>query len=284
MPNLNDIRDEYAELGTFKTIASAFAESSVVKLKNLRVGFDQNRSFYDEISHVYHLVKFNANKRKIPVPGTAVIAGNKIKTILIAVTSNLRFYGSLNADIMNKFIKESGKKGADVDLMVIGSTGNDYLKGTSFQKKYESMTFKADNPDEEEIQQFIERTKDYQSILLLYPKFFSLMSVMVGIVDITHTAVMQQHDITEDLECLFEPELFKILEFFERQVRHVLFLRVLLETELARTAARLIAMTGAEERSDALMREKRSEIIKISHSIINTQLLETFAGMKLWKR
>ena len=282
MPNLNDLKDEFAELGTFKTIASAFAESSVVKLKNLRVGFDQNRSFYDEISHVYHLVKYNANKKKANLIKTTQTEGGKNKAVLIAVTSNLRFYGSLNADIMIKFMKESERK--DVDLMVIGSTGNDYLKGSTFGKKYQTMTFKSDNPDQNEIQEFIEKTKMYQSIILLYPKFFSLMSVMVGMVDITHTAVLQKHDVTEDLECLFEPELYKILDFFERQVRHVLFLRVLLETELARTAARLIAMTGAEERSDALLREKRSEIIKISHSIINTELLETFAGMRLWKK
>lgn len=281
MPNLNDLREEYTELSTFKTIASAFAESSVVKLKNLRVGFEQNRSFYDEISHVYHLVKFNANKRGIH-PKSEMTATNKNKTILVAVTSNLRFYGSLNADIMIKFMKES--RGKEMDLMVLGSTGTEFLKGNGFEKSYNSMVFKADNPDENEIQQFIEKTKGYQSVLLLYPKFFSLMSIMVGMVDITHTTVLKQHDITEDLECLFEPELDKILEFFERQVRHVLFLRVLLETELARTAARLIAMTGAEERSDSLIREKRIEIIKISNSIINSQLLETFAGMRLWRR
>jgi hypothetical protein len=34
MPNLIDLKEDFTELSTFKTIAQAFAESSVVKLKN----------------------------------------------------------------------------------------------------------------------------------------------------------------------------------------------------------------------------------------------------------
>jgi hypothetical protein len=43
-------------------------------------------------------------------------------------------------------------------------------------------------------------------------------------------------------------------------------------------------MTSAEERTEDLLHEKRGEMIKLQRSIANVELLETFAGMKKWKK
>jgi hypothetical protein len=43
-------------------------------------------------------------------------------------------------------------------------------------------------------------------------------------------------------------------------------------------------MSGAEERSTALIKQKQSELRKIQASIANIKLLETFAGMGKWKK
>jgi len=75
-----------------------------------------------------------------------------------------------------------------------------------------------------------------------------------------------------------------MVEFFERQVRSLLFLRVLLETDLSRTAARLISMSSAEERANEMMKEKKSQLRKVMTSFINRRLLETFAGMSKWNK
>ena len=84
----------------------------------------------------------------------------------------------------------------------------------------------------------------------------------------------------EEINILFEPEYSEILGFFQTQVRSLLFLRVMLETDLARTAARLITMSGAEERASDVIKQKRSQLRKMQASIINTKLLETFNAMK----
>ena len=81
---------------------------------------------------------------------------------------------------------------------------------------------------------------------------------------------------------LFEPELPKILEFFNRQVRRLLFIRIMLETDLSLTAARLLSMSAAEERSSDLIKEKQSEIRKTLSSFINAKLLETFSSIRSW--
>jgi F0F1-type ATP synthase gamma subunit len=58
----------------------------------------------------------------------------------------------------------------------------------------------------------------------------------------------------------------------------------MLEADLSRTAARLITMSSAEERSTALIKSKKTELHKIQASIANAKLLETFSGMSKWEK
>jgi F0F1-type ATP synthase gamma subunit len=106
----------------------------------------------------------------------------------------------------------------------------------------------------------------------------------VGMIDITQVQEMDGQ-VTQEAETyiLFEPEVDKILGFFERQIRGVLFKRVVLESDLSRTAARMVSMNEASERAQEMIREKHSEYLKVMRSFINRQLLDTFSGMSLWK-
>jgi F0F1-type ATP synthase gamma subunit len=120
----------------------------------------------------------------------------------------------------------------------------------------------------------------YDRVIVYFPKFESLVRQDVGVTDITQTLDTGKTVPEDELSILFEPDLSMILEFFRMQVRSLLFLRVLLEADLARTAARLITMSGAEERSTEMMKIKRRELRKLQTSIVNAKLLETFSAMK----
>ena len=112
----------------------------------------------------------------------------------------------------------------------------------------------------------MESIREYGKISVYYPKFVSLLTQTVGVIDITQTAAVEEKDLEEEIHILFEPELKMMLEFFETQVRTLLFLRVMLETNLSRTAARLISMSAAEERADEMIRDKKSQLRKAKTS------------------
>lgn len=276
MPVIAEIKEQLLELSTFKDISTAFTEASAAKIKKIRQQFEVNKNFYEEISYVYHLVLINAKKQqqkpKIAVPAP--------KIICVALTSNMRFYGVINIDIIKLFLLESEK--LQSDRMVIGSTGTEYMKATRFDRPYQTMTFNKDNPDSSEINSFLESVKTYDKVYLFYPKFESLLFQSVGTTDITLTEVSKKVAPEDELHIIFEPELSKILAFFQSQVRMLLFQRVMLETDLARTSARLLTMSAAEERTDTLIKEQKTNLRKMVRSFVNAQLLETFAGMKKW--
>jgi ATP synthase F1 gamma subunit len=278
MATMNDLKLELDDATTLSLISSAFTEASAARVQKIKGQFETNRQFYDEISHVYHLVRVSAKGDMLAKTKKSA----EPKMLSIAVTSNQRFYGKLNVNIMRGFIGAIERE--QTDVLVLGTTGADFMRSNSYSKPYEHMIFAHDNPTTEETKSFLDKIMPYDTVMMYYPKFMSLVTQTVGTVDITQAVSATDKTLEEEIHILFEPEFSKILEFFQRQVRNLLFLHVMLEADLSRTAARLITMSGAEERSKELIKTKKSEVRKIQASINNAKLLETFSGMSKWKK
>ena len=279
MATVADLKLEIEDAVTLKLISSAFTEASAARVQKIKHQFETNRQFYDEISHVYHLVRVSG---KTPSVGDKKQKIKQEKTLSVAVTSNQRFYGNLNVNIMHGFVDAIER--AQTDVLVIGGTGRDFMRSSGWAKPYEQMTFLHDAPSKEETQQFLDKIMPYDTVMVYYPKFVSLVTQSVGIIDITQAVSTTQKTPEDEIHILFEPEFDKILAFFQRQVRNLLFAHVMLEADLSRTAARLITMSSAEERSNELIKKKKSEFRKIQMSLANAKLLETFSGMGKWKK
>jgi len=284
MPTITEVREELDDSVTLQFVSSAFTEAAAARVQKIKEEFERNRQFFDDMTHLYHLVRISGKKvlpgkkgilgRAGPVEGTEETG----KMLSVAVTSNQRFYGNINTNIMETYMRDTGAQ--QTDRLIIGSTGSDLLRSITYAHPFDRLIFAKDRPTADETQGFLNRIKPYRSVIIYYPKFVSLVSQTVGKLDICQAGKANETIPKEEINILFEPEYSQILEFFQLQVRSLLFLRVLLETDLARTAARLITMSGAEERAREIIKQKRSQLRKMQASIINIKLLETFNAMK----
>lgn len=279
MSALDDLKDEYTDLQTLQMIASSFTEAAASRIKGIREKFEKNQHFYIELSHVYHLVKLVAIKKGLVPDGPP-----DAKLIHVAYTSNQHFYGNIHRRIMESVIGQRKQLGGD--LFVIGTTGREFLQVAGKLEGIELIHFEKDVPTKAEQEALMTKLLPYTTILVYYPHFISLMRQEVGVIDIAQVLDMGSDIKTEeqDTYILFEPEVDKILTFFEKQIRAILFARVLLEADLSRTAARMVSMNEASERAQELMLEKHNELLKVMRSLINRQLLDTFSGRSLWKK
>jgi ATP synthase F1 gamma subunit len=284
MPTITEVREELDDTVTLQFVSSAFTEAAAARVQKIKEEFERNRQFFDEITRLYHLVRVSGKKAppvRKGILGRAHQAEGKEesgKTLSVAVTSNQRFYGNINTNIMETYMRET--EAQQTDRFVIGTTGFDLLRSISYAHPFEKLIFAKDLPTEEETRGFLDHIKPYRSVILYFPKFVSLVSQTVGKLDICQAGKADDATPKGEVNILFEPEYSEILEFFQTQVRSLLFLRVLLETDLARTAARLITMSGAEERARDIIKQKKSQLRKMQSSIINIKLLETFNAMK----
>lgn len=263
--------DKLLEEGnSLKQIAQAYSEIANQKLKKIRSEVERNRLFFDEISKVYALVRAIANKKGITVTKPR-------KRVCVIQTSNFHFYGNINSSLIDFFIEQTGK--LEADRVVIGKTGIEYFQSNNIFPNYTPMVFKNDQPVANELNAFIEVVKGYTQILIFYSRLKSLLVQIPSVTDITETSQNISLEKETISSFIFEPEIAKILEFFDNQVLILLMEQAFLESEVARTASRFISMDQAETEANKYI--KHYELLRgySVRNMENNQLLESIASI-----
>jgi F0F1-type ATP synthase gamma subunit len=276
MSVIDTLRMELSDLKALQTVTGAYSDISALKIAELRRAFEQNSIFYEQISQLYHSVRISAVMKKY-IKEKQDVASFRPKTLRVALTSNHRFYGSINHDIMERFISESSS--IHEDRMVVGLTGKEYTQARTSLAPAGILIFQHDTPPKVEVEAFLAQTAVYERIYIYYPRFINMLSQTVDRIDIAYFPKEIRQDY-QHIDYIFEPELPKILEFFQQHIRTLLFNRVLLETQLARTAVRLLTMDTAERKSRERIGSTGTRMRKAQQSLINRRLLETFVVVR----
>lgn len=290
MPTIRELKDTIEEGRALEALTQSYSEISAAKLKRIRRGIEQNRVFYNEIASLYFTIKQVAETRKrlqtqnvvdlLSHPGRAQFIPQKEikKTLTILLTSNYRFYGILENNLIRFYVQNSNR--ASTDHLVVGKTGAAYLKEIKTPFPFDTIVFEKDIPTETELSELVKKTRGYDRILVFHSQFRTVLYQAPFIRDITqaeYEAAMPKHVI----DYIFEPEIDKILAFFDTQISGLMLEQTFLESELARTAARLISMDTAETNAQNFIAEQELLIAQEKRSRYNTELLETIASSLL---
>lgn len=266
------------QAGTLKEISQAYTEIASSKLKRIRNAVVKNRYFLDDLAKVYVVVKQVANQRHI------LLKSKYQKPISLLITSNYHFYGNVNNELIKYFTQQMIKQ--PTDQIIIGKTALEWLKGSNYSLPYESYILKSDYPSIEELTALVTKLKDYAQVLIYYSELKTVMVQQPTFKDITQTAslhmqVEQQKQQEQDFEKLFifEPEIEKILDFFNNQVTNLLLQQTFLESELSRTASRLISMDQAQTNADKYISEQKRLLATAKRSQVNEKLIETYTAL-----
>lgn len=264
---------------SLKSIAQAYSEIANLKIKRLRSEVERNRVFFDEILKVYGLIKILALKKKI-----AVIKPKRLLCILL--TSNYRFYGNINSSLIGYFT-EATRGLKNIDRVILGKEGINYFKATKILPDYKEIILKSDMPTNEELINLASLSADYNQVLVFHTKLKSLLMQKATFTDVTAVSSYPKSSFEknsgfgekEAIRFIFEPELSKILAFFNNQILTLLLEQTFLESELSRTASRFISMDEAETNADKLINEFQILKAYTERNKINNTILENFAGM-----
>lgn len=275
MSTVKQINSALEDSESLKMVAQSYTEISALKLEKIRAGIEKNRSFFQEITEVYHVVNIEAAKRKIQIMP-------KKGTVSILITSNHHFYGGLERDLVKFFISNTIK--FTTDKIVIGSTAQEFLRSFNYAQNFQQVILKNDLPTAEEIRSLVSKIINYEQIMIYYSRMQSVLTQEPHVVDL----VQKPHEYylkikAPKINYIFEPELEIILKFFENQVILLLIEQTFLESELARAAARLTSMDQAQLAADEIIIKQKRELALAHRSINNIHLLENVATMKAYR-
>lgn len=276
---IKEIVEKIDEGESLKAIAQAYSEIANLKIKRIRREVERNRVFLEEIAKIYGTVKAFALQKKV------AIAKPK-KRLCILLTSNYRFYGNINASLVNYFLG-STRELTDVDKIVLGKGGNDYFRTTKLLPNYKEVMLRSDMPTPLELETLVDISKDYNQVLVFHAKLKSLIVQSATFTDITAVSLYVREFHIQSLNAkkndnlmhyIFEPELPKILNFFDTQVLTLLLEQTFLESELSRTASRFISMDQAESESIKFIKDCQTLKAYAKRNIENNVILENFAS------
>lgn len=249
-----------------KMVAQAFTEISSIKLQKIRHRIERNRVFFEEISELFGAVQRLANKQGI-VPK---LGKNGIAALIL--TSNSKFYGGLESRVLQFYSANIEKMQAD--QILVGRSASDFFKKNS-------IILKEDLPTELELQNLTNVIKNYNQVLVFYPRFKSVLVQTPFAIDLTKSNIAPSKI---NLDYILEPEIEQMWQFFDSQILKLLLEQTFLEAELSRTAARLTSMDQAQEMADNAIVDLKRALAVVKRSINNNQILETESAMYKFRR
>ena len=298
MSRLNEYKQLLDEYDAAELTAGALEDIAALRMQAIRSGFEKNRTFFEGIGALYATLRSVATKE-----GGEKKLGKGKRHLYVAITSNKRFYGNLMREVIAA-LSRALASAPETSALIIGRIGWQYFEQTNALKKARQFILVDDTPTRKEFEELMLHLDGFDRVFVLYPQFINPFRQDVGITDITQSPgerITQQESATQTPKgvgvgappagapegvgtYIFEPEVDAILAFFDAQVKRVLFQGVLLEAELARTAARFLRMEEAQEHAHDLVVATRSRVRREMSAVSNTELLETFAGFTKWKQ
>jgi F-type H+-transporting ATPase subunit gamma len=277
MSKLTALNQELTDIGYLKIVTQALGEIAALRLKMIKEEIQHSSGYYDDVAHVFSSVKQIAQRRKALYKDNTQLFNrlNKNgKTISVLITSNAGLQGGIDNYLTRVFMHQTEKYQSD--RLVIGSTGANLLSSSGYRLPFNKLKFQKDSPSHDELMQLVQLINPYEKILIYYTKFESLIRQSAQIRDLT--AISETTDPNKPIDYILEPELDRILDFFENQILGLLIQSIFLQEELARLAARMLAMNKAEDNADDLLKDTRRSLIKAKRQIMNNQMLETLAA------
>lgn len=273
MFNLNEIEKDLREVQSLELLAQVFTDIAHARLLRVRAGIEKNRIFAGELARVLHVVRVTAEERGLSAQRRKKISAS------VVITSNKRlYYGGLDTKVVNYYMAHTAYTGY-VDRYVIGTVGSDILRGENYPFQYEQIRFAKDLPDLGEIASLADKLKDYQKVFVYYPRFETVLSQQPSFVDMTGL-VSATAAGEVDRYYIFEPEIGKILDFFEQQVMTILLEQAFLESELARIGSQLMTMDEASGNAAKIIKQESQLLAAAKRSQASMNVLEMVAGLR----
>lgn len=271
MSVIKKTKEELEDIASIRTLSGVMRDLSVTRVQRLRTDFQKNLEFYKEIEILFSQVQNLVNEYYSSIAAEMYSR----PSANVAITSNHRFYGSLNQDVMKLFLKKWNEA---EDHIVVGRTGEGFMKTTEHHHKCRYIFFEDDNPTRWEMQKIVSLAKGYSRAVVFFPQYKTPFYQTPSTADIVRL-VEKESDFKDDLsQFIFEPDLPLIHDFFSTQVQYVLIQRIMLETDLSRTAMRLVRMDTAESSAGEMYLEKKRHLRSDIQKQLDVHLAESLSG------
>ena len=276
MPILKKIKEDLKAVSNIETITRTYQEIANLRMNEIRQKVLNNREFIEELSQVYTLAK---KAYLVLLKKEKPFIKPKRERVVVFLSGNERFYGTLFSDIWRELLNYLAKNKAD--LAVVGRMGKYLAERSGFGHKMFYFELNDDKPEKNRLREIIDFIKNYEEIIIFHGRFQTILSQKVVQSNISGGVTLKE-ELEEVKSYLFEPSPEAVLEFFETELLSAFFNQTILEHRLSKYTTRMVAMYQATENAKKRERKLKIEQKKIERQLLNRKQIELFSGSQLW--
>ncbi len=282
MANLKDIARRIKSVKGTQQITKAMKMVAAAKLRRSQDRILASRPYSDEIKKV--VANLAARSGDIYHPLLNKVSQDK-PLLLVVVTGDKGLCGSFNSNIVRKSQKIISES-RSVDLFLVGKKGYDFFKNKDFKivKYYDSVFKNVRYEDAQDIGWFLidSYSKErYRGVTVVYNRFKSLIAQEVIVEELLPVNPTSIGSVTKtSLEYEYEPSASALL----RKVlyKYVIFqiYRILLDSQAAEHAARMVAMDAATKNAGEMIDKLTLLYNRVRQASITKEILEVVSGAR----
>jgi ATP synthase F1 gamma subunit len=276
MPSIRQLNQDLAVTQSLLLITESLGEVAAIKFKSTHSRIEHNTAYFQEVAQVYQAIEMIAAHQRLKRKNKTA-EPNHDRTVSILVTSNYQFYGDLDNQLTHYFVVNTSKY--PTDRIVIGKTGQEVLEVMKYAQKYDRALFHSDAPKQTELAELVSKIRSYGKVLVYHSKFVTVLDQDVSISQLG-AETGKAKNVASNIDYILEPELGKMLDFFENQIMASRLDALFLQAQLARTAARMIGMDQAQMNAEKQISKGKGTISKEKKKIQNRRILETYTELK----
>jgi len=292
MLNKRKLEQEIDLVKSLRMISQAYEEISVMKMQKIRNSVVNTRQFMEKLAEVFgdvrtsyaQQIRIMIRKKKIKDISQFTTFNKNGKTVSVLLSANTKLYGDIISRTYRLFEEAIAKE--KTDIIIIGRLGKELFDRTHAGWNYDYFEVPDMDFTVEDLKPVIAKIANYEKVMVYYGKFENIVTQNPVSMNITGTQNLEnliKEGAGDRLQFLFEPQLEKILSFFETQLFSSFFKQTACEGQLARFASRITAMEEALQNIDGRLKSLNQEGRRLRRYLENRKQLGTVAGFALWK-
>ena len=284
MPSLKDIKKRISSVKNTQQITKAMKMVAAAKLRRAQEAAVAARPYAQKLQKVVAHLAMREGTEEHPF----LRARGKERALVLLLTADRGLCGGFNANPSKeaeRFIRRNEEGYANIDLMIIGRKGRDFLKnriGDKITKVYEDITgtmnFKTAQLIAEEIVSMYEEDT-YDAVYLVYNAF---QSAVVQNVTVEQMLPIQAEEVdktaADSVDYIYEPNRAEVLEQILPKMVEVQLFRALLESYASEQGARMSAMDSASRNASEMIDKLTLQYNRARQAAITKELMEIISG------
>ena len=279
------VGEETGQLLNLKDMVRAYGELASIRMKKTRESVLYNRKFLGQLYEVFEEVRASyfaqvarlVRKRRTDGGDGITFLAHNGRNVAVFFSANSRLYGDLLGEVFELFLRDVR---AGSEATVVGKAGLSMFRAV---EKGRPVTY-FDAPDlgvdEVVLSQLARHLVQYEEVRVFYGKYENEGFPKASGLKLSSKIVERQHEEPETVKFIFEPTLLDILKFFEKEIFGSLLEQSVKESQLAKSASRLIAMNQAEIRINQGLEALMARKLELKHRSSDRKQLGALIGLK----